>query len=256
MSIFVTLEPRHSLRGIVIQIPGLNIRSQAFGDLGQFLSQAGFRVLTLELTGHNGLASSRSIPSAQRWKDEVLQALETATAHSGGTNVHILAYSLGAALATCVVGSGQAEIVSRMVFLAPALRLLWWTHLPRPLTHSALAKIPLPSFLPKRYQAANFTAVCWYRALFDLCEEASQKEFASHLNAVPTLTLLSRRDEFMRPKAIQTWIEERNLSQWQVEEITPHPITRLLPHHLIIDRHSLGPQRWEMLTARIDGFLR
>ncbi len=252
---FSISEPPGTLQGTVVIIPGLNFRSKAFSDLAYLLSNAGCRSHILQLSGHDGHRSSRLLASAAQWKRDVLDGIASAHSASPEVPLHVVAFSLGGLLASCLIGSGQLSIVSRMILLAPALTLRTWTRLPRALALLPLARMPLPSLLPRRYRAADVIAGGWYQALFELEDEVSRPDYQQFLASVPSLILLSPRDEYVAASTLRTWVAQRQLLSWRVEELPPFGLERTFSHHFIVDQATLGPQRWDLVTNKLLTFL-
>lgn len=254
MSIVKVIEARGRARGAVVVAHGLNINPHVFQDFGEFFSGCGLNTAIAELTGHDGRRNSRHLPSAEGWKADMAKALQEGQDLAGGGKLYIVGFSLGGSLAVSLLCSQKDVQVSKMLLIAPALKLRLWTYLPRPLMKLARMNIPLPSGLPKRYRASKVTSIKWYEALFKICAELEQPADRSALSRIPTRVVLAKRDEFMHPKHIEAWIAENKLVNWEVQIIPGKSIFSMLPQHLIIDKHSLGTKRWRQMTSALAEF--
>jgi len=255
-------------RGVVMAVPGLNFRPSRLGQLASLLSENGFAVLRVGLSGHHGDSEAFRDVTRERWLDDVRQAYRQARAQADELHVPLLflGYSLGGLLvedlATSTVPPDLPPVrFDAAILIAPALAL-------RPYTRLILwlRKFPflsdrfiVPGFSESLYQAAPGVSLAGYRSVFELLREfqvRAERSQVGHAN-VPTLVLIDPKDELIDPDGIARLIVAGNLSRWLISpvHIEINSIRRNY-HHLFIDEPAAGKAEWRRLGEVIAAFLR
>lgn len=242
-------------RGIVLVAHGLNLRPSAMDFLCTSLNGAGFDTYRISLTGHH-TAHEGSFPASQ-WMDDFAEGYRTAHASDPEMPIYIVAFSVGALLATHFIDSNPDLTPSprRMVFLAPALSLRFLPRSAYILRWFGPLNFRFPNRAPSDYRRFRLTPLFWYENLIDVYEETRTLTQSDKLRPIPTLLLMSRQDELISFSGLTSWIKENELNTWKIGELHPRPLGSDLYEHLVIDERSLGIDQWREMVNTITVFL-
>ena len=257
---------RGPARGVALVIHGLNLNPDRMLPVVGLLTAAGLDVLRLSLRGHGAnftrcagmdderarLESFRSASHAV-WMAEVRSAGDQARARAdrSGLPVHLVGYSLGALLGAALLSTGPA--FERMVLFAPALSLRrWHSLLMAPFT--PFPRLVLPSLAGSDFFANPGTPVAAYNVLMEAVRGFEARDGAGL--DIPTLVVIGRNDELVSCKGIETLIRSRGLRRWRIHRVRRDPgVPRRTPHHLVIDRASVGPRAWAAIGRAVSAHL-
>ncbi len=240
---------------VVVLVHGLNQRPSSWNDLTDFLTGMGMHVYRIGLTGHRGLPFTDMFKASPGvWEEELFSGYTEVKKQFSDLPVYLIAYSLGALLATAVQLKRGIGMFERQVLMAPALAIRSYTRLALPLT----SIFPyLPSRSPESYVAnRQGTTSEAYRALFQLEKEVSSFSDYSALN-VPTRILMRADDELISFKATLRLVKEHHLDQWKMVELSEGETCKcdFSYKHLIVDKTSAGKVMWAKMMHEISGLL-
>ncbi len=235
-----------SPRAVVLVVHGLNTNPEKMLPLANELRRDGIEALNLELAGHRSDSRINEVTSSI-WATEMKLALEQAQARAQDLNVplYFLGYSLGGLVGLEVLQGLPANVVQKMVLLAPAIRLKWKTNWIR--VFSPFPTFIIPSLAPADYRANWGTSMAAYKSLFQTVKRFNSQS-SENLN-IPTLVFSDRKDELVSFSGLQE--VERSLSQWKVIEVSNHDAPNKSYHHLILDSNTLGTVQWRAMLQQI-----
>jgi hypothetical protein len=249
-------DPSGRARAYALMIHGLNLKPEKMGDIAGILNSEGIDVLNLGLRGHNGDTEAFRRVTRDQWLADALQGYRDLKAEAGDSPVYFVGFSLGAVLGVDLLARAPSNGVgfAKMVLIAPALAL-------RP--RNAFVCIfglfgpgfILPSLDDPAYRAnRGGTSMSAYAALFGLVGELGEPGL-SNAN-IPTLLLVDPQDELVSESGIRDLILRRNLSRWELRDVSAAGPNRSVGHHhRIVDEESLGPEAWRELSQEILSFL-
>lgn len=260
--------PRHTLRGVCLVIHGLNTNPDKMHDIIEILNGQGIDVLNLSLHGHGNnyrrrpgttavedrLASFKNVSFLlwlQETHDAYLKVL--VRAHRHGVPVYFVGYSLGGLLGCTLMLSHPHVHFHRMLLFAPAIAIQQTRYLLTPL--APFTGFVIDSFSPVAYRSNSGTPIGAYNALFEAlrCFERGVDE---RIN-VPTIVFVDMQDEFIDYEGLQLLLREKNLDKWLMVPVhKDKDVADTMPHHIIIDRQSVGTQAWETIITTIKAHLR
>ena len=223
-------------------VHGLNISPRAMDWIGLELRARGHNTPLVQLSGHDGEFSHRTLASAARWKNDLALAAEKAKDFP--RPLTILGYSLGGLLSALAVKKGIIAPPDKLVLLSPAIGLRSWVRFFEPLTKILPQSLPLPSGVPARYRAARFAAVSWYRALFDIYHELHADPGPGALKDLPIEIVVSEGDEFIGVAELRRWVAEASLSNVTFRFIRSKARLSPTPQHLLLEPEHFGEPEW------------
>ena len=219
------------------------------------LNRLGISALRVTLTAHEGSPEHEHAATPERWVEDVRVAYCAAREFPGVEAIYNLSFSLGSAVTTLFLDRHEDAYFTKMIFLAPALRLQPKTVLVRFLTALRIFDLSVPSVAPVAYRDSDSTSLHSYAALFGTVDAIRHLSGAERLARIPTLLLMSAKDRLVSHKRIKRWIREHRLNRWQMEFLFPKAETEDTIPHLAIDRATLGKQEWERMKLLIGNHL-
>lgn len=252
-------------KGIVLIAHGLNLNPAKMQLIANFLQAAGYHTLLARLSGHQSSNQGWQDVSYARWHEEMsaLHCVAALRARQQNVPLIFLGYSLGAVLGLDTLAAlstdptrneSRQEGYSKIVLLAPALALNWYSNLALqvPLLPDSLQ---FSSLSPADYRANATTSVGAYRALSESIAIWQQESTAARIDS-PVLALMDPQDELISYKALRSKISRGAWKNWQLVELNNDASTLDSPiHHLVIDEASLGSQQWKFLQDTVLAFL-
>ncbi len=107
-----------------IFIHGLSDSPYFTKDLATTLSQNGYNVYSILLSGHGSSYEALLDVKAENWINDITQAIRQAKLETGATQVTLVGFSLGGVLATALAEDSQwSKSISKIVLLAPAYQV-------------------------------------------------------------------------------------------------------------------------------------
>ena len=255
-------------RGVALVIHGLNLNPDKMSAIIELFNKQGIDVLNVSLRGHGDNYRRRpgtdaALDRLESFK-EVSFLLWLQEAHNAYLKAHLRArrfgvpvffsgYSLGGLLGCSLVLSHPHVHFDRMILFAPALAVQKKSYLLKPLM--PFSGLVIDSLSPTAYRANSGTPVSAYNALFD-----TLRYFEKHTNGrlnIPTIVFIDKQDEFIDFDALAALILDHNLDQWRIIEVKKDgSVSDKMPHHIIIDKQSVGSAAWQEVTAAITEHLR
>lgn len=248
-------EPKHGpVKAVVILLHGLNLRPQKMDDWSRVLSAHGAQVIRFALYGHTGDYQHMQKVTADAWRSQFQEAIRIARSRAEEDKVplYFIGFSLGA-----LVGlewqskqePGQSGF-QKMVLIAPALSIPWYSRTAVNLLSIFGRGFMLPSRSPEDYRANKGTSIAAYQALFALKASLERNKYR---NAnVSTLVLIDREDELVDSRGIRKIIEEFRLSKWILEMVDNRfAYDNYGFRHLMVDEDAVGKELWASLSAML-----
>ena len=231
---------------------GLNSHPDKMEDLAHYFNQLGYDVLNVALYGHRGSLQEMKSASYSAFYEHAKLHMCELLRRAGNDPIIFLGHSTGAVLQGNLLYelSGLAQRKLRVIWLAPAFELRWYTRF------IGLVSGPfiLPSLSPRAYLANYGTSFNAYSALDEGMQKFKQY-FSDNPHVLPpTLIIMDPQDELVDWQANREFFAQT--LQVQFTEVRNH--SSHLPkkfHHLIIDRESLGDSGWNNLIHTIKNFL-
>ncbi|MEN9529470.1 MAG: hypothetical protein RI932_1343 [Pseudomonadota bacterium] len=232
---------------------GLNTNPARMEELGDVLRKMNIQTSVGTLSGHSQIPEKNEEISAPRWAKEFAEQWINATATCKKKNDKriFVGYSLGALTAMSVFDSQKSPILpTQMILLSPALNFRYKVMMIR-----SIAWLPfgsLPSLNHPDYRARPTTPLRSYNALFELHSEWKNNSWRATAS-IPTLVVLSEKDELVDSQAVAKTITEKRLDRWNILWIS-NDDAPLSPryYHLMIDQRSMGARAWHTLKETLE----
>ncbi len=242
----------HASQSCAYVLHGLNTNPMRMEDLADLFREKKFQTTIGTLSGHSKTKAQDENISAERWKSEFIEQWNKSTEKCQNKDDKRLfvGYSLGALTAMNVFDSQtNVTLPTAMVLLSPALSFRHIVALIR-----SIAWLPfgsLPSLNHPDYRARNMTPLRSYNALFEL--HSDWRNFAwNNTTSIPTLVVLSQKDELVDSKGLAQDIEKRKLERWKILWLTnDDALLRPRYYHLMIDQMSMGASAWNLLKENL-----
>ena len=189
--------------------------------------------------------------TASQWLDSFAEQYHTQQhAHK---NLIFVGYSLGGLIMTYLLAAKRLPAPKKQILLAPALAFKHWTKIPTYLPATTLDQILIPSLTPKHYKANPGVTIGAYKVLFEISKQLEDLPSVSY--NIPTLVLCDQRDELVKPQGLQQFIQQQQLSKWQLYIIPSSPWKRWGKKHLLVAPEHQSDEHWKEVRSRIDHFL-
>jgi alpha-beta hydrolase superfamily lysophospholipase len=242
-----------AIRAVVILCHGLNMKPSKMAALGQLLAERGASVHYLSLAGHGASLEEFRQATRTKWLVQCQAAYDLGHAQAQKEQVplYFVGFSHGALVNLDLMNSvsGRPLQYDKMVLLAPAISTHRFTHLVLAL-HGLVPNWMLASQNPEEYRAHPGTPLTAYRALFD-SQKALKKGRYRGIN-LPTLVLISPKDELVSPRGIAKIMRDHQLTQWRLSPVDNSRATlNQCPRHLIVDEGSVGVTQWESVKNMV-----
>lgn len=248
-------EPQNKdIKAVIILLHGLNLRPQRMDDWSKTLSAHGAKVIRFALYGHTGDFAHMKNVTPDLWRKQFREAIEVAKANALTHNVPIyfIGFSLGAlvGLEWLANEDNPNHIFNKMVLIAPALSVAWYSQAAINLLSIFGKGLILPSRSPLSYRANKGTSIAAYQSLFELKKSLEQKKYR---NAnVNTLVLIDRDDELVDSRGIQKIISQFKLSHWILEIVDNRfAYDNYGFRHLMVDEEAIGKVLWKSLSEMV-----
>jgi esterase/lipase len=244
--------PKGAVKGVVLILPGLNLKTSAMNEMAQSLLQLQFDVLLWTLPGHFGLGEQEGEVNSMRVLDSVNRAFQNASLRAQQINkpIYFLGYSYGA-LAGLFAESQNKDIRFRSkVLIAPAFQVHTYVNLIK-LSYMFLDRIPSQKLA--RYQANTFTSVDLYKTLFYMQEVVSKTSIkdAQGLHP-PSLIIMDPKDELVSLKKLQDFENQQGIKTWKYFNIDNSLAILNKYHHLIVDTHTIPTDTWHDIIKLVE----
>ncbi len=240
-------------RAVVVVAHGLNLRPSRMDAIAELLREHGADVLRLGLPGHvGGLEEMRGV-TRDAWLRALAEAGIEASVRATQLQVPLsfVGYSVGGLLYCDSQSSTPAPPpYARVVLLAPALTPNRLVHLTPLMGLFRGERYVIASEAPPESRRHAGTSVRAYKAVLASLDAVEAADGAAY--NVPTWVLIDRDDETVSATRLAQFIARKALTAWTLEVIDRRgePVTPIA-HHLIIDRQSLGTERWPWLGAKV-----
>jgi esterase/lipase len=251
-------------RGIVIVVHGLNVKPSkmgtpsAEGTLVKLLLDSGYHVYRVTLTGHGGSVEDMKNVTQSDWIHDAYfhYCYAKTIAENEQLPLYLLGFSLGA-LVYEVLMNEKTEIpvqFEKTTLFSPAIAIkstaktiLWL----QPFTSD---RSIIRSVSPKEYQAQMGASMAAYKAVFNM-EELLCSAYFRDCN-VNTIIFIDKNDEFIALKTLYKRIDQYNLTNWRICEVTNvGAVIQPQYHHLLIDNKCVSGPTWQYISETILNFL-
>jgi esterase/lipase len=191
-------------RGQALVIHGLNTKPEKMDQIIKELTENGYDVYSLKLSGHNHDLDRMKKVTYEGWRDEVKSAYDVVQAKNkkDGGKLTLAAYSLGGALAMDMLANNPGLKVDQSILFAPAIEVKATSHLIKFFELFGKDYI-VPSFCPEDFRAERGTSVAAYLALFKAIDHLHKGDLK--LLNIPTLVFIDKKDELVsiiKPKSL------------------------------------------------------
>lgn len=239
-------------KAIVILLHGLNLKPQKMDDWADVLAKNGALVIRFALFGHTGDLGHMQEVKPYVWREQFREAMDYALTLSSKHELplYFVGFSLGALvslewLASLVV---PPENFKKMVLIAPALSVPWYSRAAISMLSVFGDGFMLPSRSPETYRANKGTSIAAYQSLFALKKSLEEKKY-KNVN-LPTLVLIDKNDELVDSRDIKKAMKDFSLGKWQLEFVDNRfAYDNFGFRHLMVDEASIGKDLWARLTA-------
>lgn len=247
-------EPQNGpVKAVVILAHGLNLRPQRMDGWSQILSGHGAQVIRFALYGHTGDALHMQNVTSDMWRSQFDEVVKTAKvrAEEDGVPIYFIGFSLGALVGLeWLSRHDQDGGFQKMVLIAPALSVPWYSRFAISLLSVFGGGFMLPSRSPESYRANKGTSIAAYKALFSLKESLERNNY-KNANA-DTLVVIDRADELVDSGDIRAIIEKQHLGNWTLEMVDNRfAYTNYGFRHLLVDEEAIGKDLWGSVSALV-----
>jgi|GEM_PF-432037 len=242
---------------IALVVPGLNNRTSAMNGVVQYLRERNISSLVLALDGQRGDIEEMKHVRPEDWQKSFYYAYCQARNRAEEVNEKIVyvGYSLsGLVMVDSVLQDTETAIqFDKQILFVPALH-------PRPITRLVeLFGIFGKDFIvngltPERYRAYPGTSMAAYEALFRDVDFVKKTSWPSSLN-VPTNIFISPKDELVQLEGVEKLLDQKGMTNWQIELVKKRGDWTEPYNHLIIDRASAGNLEWKRIERLMDEVL-
>jgi esterase/lipase len=243
-------------KGVILLAHGLNLKPSKMNSLAHSFSRHGYFSLRVSLSGHRGNLSEMKLVNRNLWLSEMkahyCMALEKS--QQLGLPLYFIGYSLGAAVLLDLLKSRDLKNnFQKMVVIAPAIRVHWYTRFPKLLAFFS-RKIVIPSLNNEDYRMHKGTTTAAYEALHKIIDKFDTPHKKKLKN--PILVIIDPDDELVSLSKIETMIEENKLDNWDIFKVSNDKASVAKKyHHLIIDPPTMGEVNFSQMESRILKFL-
>lgn len=241
-------------RVLIVLLHGLNLKPEKMDDWAKVLVDKEALVLRVGLKGHAGSLGDMKEVNALDWQEDFKEAMLKAYEKSLELEIPIyfLGFSLGALVGIDWQEHHSNEKLSfkKMVLIAPALSLPWYSKQAVKFLSFFNKKTILPSRSPKNYRAQSGTSVSAYEALINLKEGVDKIGYKK--SNVSTLVIMDKNDELISLEDIKKLMNENRLNNWSTQVVN-----NKFAHenygfrHLLVDEESVGVDLWQQITSRV-----
>lgn len=241
---------------VVLLIPGLNNSIAAMAPLATALHSRMFHVEQLELPGQ-GTGVCRSQHIKELWRASVKDAMNTIARKHPTAKIYMIGYSLGGSLVTdyIVKNSGRLQ-PSKVVLIAPAIKLTTKTSLVRLVAWLRILGLSLPSLAPKALQAHSSVPLNHYSATLELAETNSAIADTVLARQTDVLVLISSTDTLVSPVETERWVSSIGVEQWKFHKIANSNSCSQQDGHYLPFPQFIGETNFNEMNDKIIQFLR
>lgn len=244
-------EPSGPIKAVVVLLHGLNLKPQKMDDWSKLLASHGAQIIRISLAGHQGSYEEMRDVKASIWhnqfKDAMIMAQQMSDKHR--VPIFFVGFSLGALVALEGLATDGWSI-EKMVLIAPALSIPWYSESAIKILSAFGKGFMLPSRSPKDYRANKGTSIAAYQALFDL-KHSLERHHYKNANT-ETLVLIDRADELVCSRDIADIISKNRLGLWTLEIVdNQFAQTNYGFRHLMVDEAAMGKKLWSMVSNRV-----
>lgn len=237
----------HPMNKTAVIIHGLNTNPEVMHDIEDVFIQKKYTVVKVILPGH-GESQEVSDPGSA-WETTTLNGIRQGRALADRSELVVVGYSLGGALAVLASIHPSAPKIDRMVLIAPAVRIRIPLSLLRIGTIPLLNEIPIPSIAPRHLRKWCAIPLEWYGAMTKVIEQIDAYQESEKFRNIPTTILLNPRDEVISISKTEDWLKLHSLNNaWAVKMISIAPSPSEHFQHNLVERSSVGEQAWSELV--------
>ena len=238
-------------KGAALVLHGLNMKPEKMSAIADILLKNGIDVIQGVLSGHEGNLNKFKKVTYQIWMNDLIYLYKTANNHAKKLSVplYFAGFSLGALFNLTLMSRdlGCQFFYKKMILFSPAICLRFSSYLLKLLR--PFKNLAIPSLNNREYRVYPYTPVSAYNAFFTSLNNFKHSDKAC-IN-IPTLVFIDPKDRLVKSKGIQKIILKNNLTEWEIVNITAQNIN----HHLIIDKESVGENKWRIITQEIKNHL-
>jgi alpha-beta hydrolase superfamily lysophospholipase len=243
---------QQSLRGLVLVVHGLNLKASRMQALVRVLVDQGYMVGNLTLAGHRGDKSQVGRDAwLQDYEGATLALRELSNEH-GGLPIYAVCMSLGAlTLVDFMTEHPQHQPFEKILMLAPALSLRWYSHIFRFFARW-LPGFPIPSFSRAKDRVYRSLPLQFYGELYKAQDMIGKKLKARPLK-LPVSIMMDPRDELVSYAGVENLLRRGCMPMAQLQG-RRLPAEAAGTYHLFICPESMGQTVWEEVTGELKEF--
>jgi esterase/lipase len=229
-------------------IHGLNTKPDVMHDIADVFIKNRYTVLNITLPGH-GNSQEVSEP-ANAWATTALDGVRRGRMLADTSELVLVGYSLGGALAVLASQHPSAPKIDKMVLIAPALRIRIPLFLLRLGNLPLLDEIPIPSIAPQHIRRWCSIPLEWYAAIPKVLDQIDGYLESETFRSIPTTVVLNPRDEVISMSKTLDWLKLHSLNNtWVVKTNNSAPSSSSFENfeHNLVERSALGKQGWSEL---------
>ncbi|UZR95018.1 alpha/beta hydrolase [Chondrinema litorale] len=238
-------------KAVFILVHGLNNQAKLMYPFADAIAAEGYSVYVPVLDGHANDYAKFKVIEKEDWLCNIKSAYEIALAEAERLNCPLayIGFSLGGLLGSLAKSEGFMPKVEKLILLAPALEMTFFSSLIRPLLRFNL-QFGIPSRAPGAYRAHSFMPVKAYKTLFELKKQLD-RGVLEKLN-IPTLLFIDKKDELVSFKKLMNFISLHQLSNWNVKILLSKKNRGI--HHMIADPYYAGDHNWRLMVDETCNF--
>jgi esterase/lipase len=239
-------------KGVVLILPGLNLKASVMNEMAQSLQQRQYEVLVWTLPGHFGLGEHEGEVNSIQILESVKRAYQSASLRAQEIKrpIYFLGYSFGA-LAGLFAETQDKDIrYHSKVLIAPAFQVHTYVNLIK-LSFVFLDRIPSQNLAS--YQANTFTSVDLYKTLFQMQEAVlnTSAEIAQGLHP-KSLIIMDPNDELVSLKKLMTFESQQRIKTWKYFKVDNSRAILNKYHHLIVDTQTIPTDTWHDIIKLVE----
>ncbi len=245
-------QSEETLRGLVLLVHGLNLKASRMQALVRVLVDSGYMVGNMTLSGHRGDKLEASREAWLRDYERASLALKTLNQEHGGLPTYAVCMSLGAlTLVDFVTEHPQHHPFNKVLMLAPALSLRWYSHVFRAFCRW-LPWFPIPSLSHAKDRVYRSLPLRFYTELYKVHDAIFRKLKARPLQ-LPVTILMDPRDELVSYAGVERLLQAGRLP---LAHLSGHrlPEEARGSYHLFVCPESMGPEVWQDVTTTLQRF--